>query len=299
MKICRFNGDRLGLIQDDQIFDVTAEFETLLQARWPVPRHDLVIGSLDEITSRLARARMSSYDCRAIEAVHLNSPVANPSKIIAAPVNYHAHIEEAEADVEITGKRPVLSIGEAGLFLKANSSLVGSSDGIDVHFPDRRTDHEVELAVVIGREASNISEDDALNIVAGYCIGLDITIRGPEDRSFRKSLDSYTVLGPWLTTADEISNPDNLRLELRVNGEVRQDANTRQLIFGVRKLIAWASAWYTLYPGDVLLTGTPEGVGPIRAGDSIDASIEGLGSMQVTVRADAAVRSDIVSSTAV
>ena len=298
MRICRFNGDRLGLVKGDRVYDVTAHFDGHLHAAWPLPQQDLMIASLGDVSDRLARLHVLASDGMAIDAVSLNSPVANPPKIVAAPVNYYAHIDESEADVEITGNRPVLRIGEAGLFLKATSSLVGPSEGIAVHFPHRRTDHEVELAVVIGRRASNISERDALDVVAGYCIGLDITIRGPEDRSFRKSLDSYTVLGPWLTTADEIADPDNLHLDLRVNGEVRQDANTRQLIFGVRKLIAWASEWYVLNPGDVLLTGTPEGVGRIRPGDIIDASIERLGSIRVAVRAESALSPDVTTLSA-
>jgi 2-keto-4-pentenoate hydratase/2-oxohepta-3-ene-1,7-dioic acid hydratase in catechol pathway len=123
----------------------------------------------------------------------------------------------------------------------------------------------------------NVSEADAPDVVAGYCIGLDITIRGVEDRSFRKSLDSYTVLGPWLTTADEVRDPDALQLELRVNDDLRQNANTLQLIFGVRKLISWASQWYTLFRVTFLMTGTPEGVGPIAAGDRIEVTINLVG----------------------
>src|SRR5207302_2075817 len=103
--------------------------------------------------------------------------------------------------------------------------------------------------------------------VAGYCIGFDITVRGPEERSLRKSIDGYTVLGPWLVTADEVKDPAALDLELKVNGETRQRANTRDLIIPIPELIAFASSFYTLMPGDVLLTGTPEGVGPIGPGD--------------------------------
>ncbi len=150
--------------------------------------------------------------------------------------------------------------------------------------PDRRTDHEVELAVVIGKEARDVSKEDALRHVAGYCIGLDITIRGSEDRSFRKSADSYSVLGPWLVTADEIPNPGQLDLQIAVNGEMRQSSNTKYLILGVAELIELASSFYTLYPGDVIFTGTPEGVSPIEPGDEIVATIEKIGTMRVNVR---------------
>ena len=119
--------------------------------------------------------------------------------------------------------------------------------------------------------------------VAGYCIGFDITVRGPEERSLRKSIDGYTVLGPWLTTADSLADPGNLDLLLTVNGEVRQKANTRDLITGIADLIVFASSFYTLMPGDVLLTGTPEGVGPIVPGDTHETTNTRQRSMQVKV----------------
>jgi 2-keto-4-pentenoate hydratase/2-oxohepta-3-ene-1,7-dioic acid hydratase in catechol pathway len=120
--------------------------------------------------------------------------------------------------------------------------------------------------------------------VAGYCIGLDITVRGSEDRSFRKSGDSYSVLGPWLVTSDEIPTPGQLDLQIAVNGDVRQSSNTKYLILGVAELIELASSFYTLYPGDVIFTGTPEGVSPIEPGDEIVATIEKIGTMHVSVR---------------
>ena len=121
--------------------------------------------------------------------------------------------------------------------------------------------------------------------VVKRAIGLDITIRGTEDRSFRKSPDSYTVLGPWVVTADEIPNPGNLDLGITVNGEVRQKSNTKYMILGVPELIELASSFYTLYPGDIISTGTPEGVSPIVPGDTIVATIEKIGTMEVRVRA--------------
>jgi 2-keto-4-pentenoate hydratase/2-oxohepta-3-ene-1,7-dioic acid hydratase in catechol pathway len=133
----------------------------------------------------------------------------------------------------------------------------------------------------MGRTAKNVSAADALSYVAGFCIGLDMTIRGPEERSFRKSPDSYCVLGPWLVTADELGNPGALQLSITVNGEPRQDANTNDLILNVGELIAWGSSFYTLHPGDVILTGTPQGVGPVKAGDTMLAKIERIGAMQV------------------
>jgi 2-keto-4-pentenoate hydratase/2-oxohepta-3-ene-1,7-dioic acid hydratase in catechol pathway len=130
-----------------------------------------------------------------------------------------------------------------------------------------------------------VSRQDALGHVAGYAIGLDITIRGPEERSLRKSPDSYAVLGPWLVTPDEIANPGDLDVRITVNGEERQNSNTRYLILGVAELIEYASSFYTLYPGDIIITGTPEGVSPIQPGDVISAYVERIGTMEVKVRA--------------
>src|SRR5690606_25855861 len=118
----------------------------------------------------------------------------------------------------------------------------------------------------------------------GYTIGLDMTVRGPEERSLRKSIDTYSVLGPWMVTADEIEDATQLDFWLTVNGESRQRANTRDLVLGIPELIEFASAFYTLHEGDVLFTGTPEGVGPVRPGDVIVAHFEGIGEMRVDVR---------------
>ena len=136
---------------------------------------------------------------------------------------------------------------------------------------------------VIGREASQVPAERALEHVFGYAIGLDMTVRGPEWPVLRKSPDSYGVLGPWIVTAEEIADPGQLDLSLRVNGEPRQASNTRHLIYDVAALVEYASSFYTLYPGDLIYTGTPEGVGPVQPGDVMDCEIEGIGAMRVSV----------------
>ena len=215
----------------------------------------------------------------------LLSPVANPSKIIGAPVNYQLHIDEANADKASFGQtQEIKSIDYYGPFLKANTSLVGADEGVAIRFPDRRNDHEVELAVVIGKTGTNISYDDAMDHVAGYSIGLDMTVRGTEDRSVRKSVDTYSVLGPWFVTKDEIADPDKLDFWITVNNEIRQKSNTSYLIYDIRKQIEYFSSFYTLVAGDVIMTGTPEGVGPVKGGDTMVAEMEGIGRMEVAVR---------------
>lgn len=279
MRICRFNDDRIGIVRDNRIQDVTDVLNALPAVRYPLPRHDLLIANLD-----LFRSLPWDVESEiALEDVKLLSPVANPGKLIAAPVNYEAHLQEAIADEATFSRAHVRRIQETGLFLKATSSLIGADGPIEIRHADRRTDHEVELAVVIGRTCRDVPRDEALSCVAGYAIGLDITIRGPEERSLRKSLDTYSVLGPWLVTADEFDHPSGHDLALSVDGESRQIANTRDLVMDVEALIAFASSFYTLHPGDVLFTGTPEGVGPIAPGQTIEASISGVGTMRVGV----------------
>ena len=218
-------------------------------------------------------------------SVRFLSPVANPTKVIGVPVNYQAHADEAKADAEVSVAARRGSIEEQGLFLKANSALVGPSEGVAVRFPDRRTDHEAELGIVIGRTASDVGYDEALDYVAGYAIALDMVVRGTEDRSMRKSVDTYAVLGPWLTTADEIADPDSIDFELTVNGETRQKSTTRLMIMDCRRQIEWASSFYTLHPGDIIMTGTCEGVGRVLPGDTMHLRFAGLGEMDVPIHA--------------
>ncbi|MDE3196074.1 MAG: fumarylacetoacetate hydrolase family protein [Acidobacteriota bacterium] len=285
MKICRFDDNRLGLVEGALVRDVTAALDCLPAYRYPFPPGDLLIAHLEEVTRR-ARALSEAAAPIPLGRVKLLSPVANPSKIVAAPVNYQKHLDEVKGDAQIhqNTQGHTITIHKAGLFLKANTSLVGPGEGIALGHLDRRNDHEVELALVIGKKARGVSRAEALNYVAGYAIGLDITIRGTEDRSFRKSPDTYTVLGPWLVTADEIPNPGELDLDISVNGEQRQNSNTRYLILDPAALIELASSFYTLFPGDVIITGTPEGVSPIVPGDAIVAHVERVGSMAVRVR---------------
>jgi 2-keto-4-pentenoate hydratase/2-oxohepta-3-ene-1,7-dioic acid hydratase in catechol pathway len=269
------------------VHDVT-EAQTQIRAAAPYAmKGDAVIEALPAWRARLEEMAAKAPG-RPLAEVQLLAPVARPSKLVAAPVNYKAHIDEMTARAASLNITVAPAIGTAGLFLKANSSLVGPSEGVAIRFPDRSNEHEVELAIIIGKSGSDIPRERALDHVAGYCIGLDMTARGKEDRSFRKSIDSYSVLGPWIVTADEIPDPDNVPLSISVNGELKQSSNTSHLIYDCRKLIEWGSSFYTLHPGDVLFTGTPEGVSPIKPGDVMVARIDPIGEMTVHVRAHTA-----------
>ncbi|MDX3906621.1 MAG: fumarylacetoacetate hydrolase family protein [Pigmentiphaga sp.] len=290
MKICRYDDGRLGLVEGDTVYDVSSVKDRLPRLEWPVPPGDLLIERLDELKPALLAAKANA-PTRKLGEVRLLSPVATPAKVIAAPLNYHAHVDESLADAQIHNNVHVAHyegfkspVAKFGVFLKSAQSVVGAGEGVRIAFPGRRNDHEVELAVVIGRQGKDIPARDAMSYIAGYCIGLDMTVRGTEDRSYRKSADTYTVLGPYLVTADEVSDPGNLGFSIQVNGEMRQNANTRDLITGIAELIEIASHVYTLYPGDVIMTGTPEGVGTVQPGDVMHARIEGIGTMDVAVR---------------
>lgn len=289
MRLCRFDDDRLGIVEDEVVIDVTDALECLPQYRWPFPPGDPLITRLSEVCATAAKMKAGAKK-HDLSKVRLLSPIANPSKIMAAPANYRLHVEIDAADPAVHHNvhnkqlegvdRPVETLG---LFLKASSSVSGPYPGVSLNWPEKRNDYEAELVVVIGKTGKNIRAEAAMDHVAGYCVGLDMSVRGPEERSFRKSADTYSVLGPWLTTSDEIEDPEKLDLWLTLNGKLKQRSSTAAMTVGIRRLIEIASKAYTLFPGDLLMTGTPEGVGAVVPGDVIVTGCEGLGEMTVPV----------------
>ncbi len=270
MRLALFDKGRLGVVEGDTIADVTDQL---------APSPAGASGMLQQYIEALAEGAATPLDLtRAprvpLAEVVLEAPLPRPGKIIGAPVNYLDH--KAEMDYPT-------SIADLGVFLKANSSVIGPGQDIVLPYSDTRTDQEGELAVVIGRTTSHVGAADALDHVFGYTCLLDITVRSGEDRSTRKSFDTFTPLGPWVVTADEITDPDRLELRCDVSGETRQRTNTADLIFGVRELVAYTSSVMTLYPGDVIATGTPAGVGPLSNGDRVVVEIEKIGRLEVGV----------------
>jgi 2,4-didehydro-3-deoxy-L-rhamnonate hydrolase len=282
MKICRFNDNRFGIVIGQEVADLTQVLCKLPELRWPVPAGDHLIRNFPLLKQHITEA-LPTAERYSLSAVSLLSPVANTSKVLAAPVNYALHLAEARADAGVNFGTDIKTIDYYGLFLKSSTSVVGAGEGIKLPAISRRIDHEVEVVVVIGEECFQVPESEALNYVFGYCIGLDMSVRGTEDRSWRKSYDTFTILGPYIVTADEIEDPGKLDLHLEVNGTRRQSSNTSSLIFNIPKLISYASAAFRLFPGDVIMTGTPEGVGPVTEGDVITSSVSELGTMNVKV----------------
>ncbi len=284
MRIAIFDEGRLGLVKHGMVHDVSAALAALpADAQpWLARRGDPLIANLDRLKPAILAA-LPSAPTKPVAAARFLSPVQHPTKIIGVPVNYHEHVQEAEADVATFSDRFRGSIEQQGFFLKAVSALVGPGEGISLRFSDRRNDHEMELGVVIGRTVSNVGVGEAMSAIAGYAIALDMVVRGQEDRSLRKSGDSYAVLGPWLVTADEVADPQALDFFLKVNGEPRQASNTSRMIMNIAEQIAFASRFYTLYPGDIIMSGTCEGVGPVTPGDTITCGISGIAEMTVAI----------------
>jgi 2-keto-4-pentenoate hydratase/2-oxohepta-3-ene-1,7-dioic acid hydratase in catechol pathway len=219
--------------------------------------------------------------------VRLGPPIARPSKIVCVGLNFRDHAAESKLPLP----------AEPVLFFKSTTAIVGPNDDVVIPKGGSKLDWEVELAIVVGRRASHVAEADAIDCVAGYVLHNDYS-----EREFQfehagqwvkgKSADTFAPLGPFLATPDEIADVGNLRLRLSVNGEVRQDGSTADMLFGVPVLVSYISRFMTLLPGDVISTGTPAGVGLgmdppqyLRPGDIVELSIDGLGASRQRVRA--------------
>ena len=289
MKLCRYDDDRLGVVRGDLVHDVT-EAQTEIRKSAPYAmKGDAVVAALPHWRERIERMA-DKVPGKPIAEVKLLAPVARPTKLTCAPTNYQAHIEEMKRPRRSRARRSSArsrpKFVEAGMFLKANSALVGPSEGIPLRFPDRRNDHEVELVMVIGKTGSDIPQAQGARSCRRLLPRPRHDRARSRGRSFRKSVDGYAVLGPWLVTADEMPDPDAVPISLEVNGEIRQNSNTSQLIYDCRRLIEFASEFYTLYPGDLVYTGTPEGVSPVKLGDVIVCrSSPVLGELKINVRA--------------
>ncbi|OWT56732.1 fumarylacetoacetate hydrolase family protein [Candidimonas nitroreducens] len=274
MKLIRYNNGRIGVVQDDHVFDITDAVQENPDA-WPPAGICRVIRDFGQYGDAIRQA-MARGGSVPLDSVRLETPVPWPNKLMAYPVNYHDHAKEMAS-------RGLANV--QGYFLKSNSSISGPADPIELPaLPGREVHHECEIALVIGRQGRQIARAEALDYVFGYSCLLDMTVRGKEERVFRKSYDSFTPVGPWIVTADEVPDPANINMKLWVNGELRQQANTRDLIVDIPGMIEVASSASTLYPGDLIATGTPAGVGPVRDGDIITIEVEHVGRMSIPVR---------------
>lgn len=240
-------------------------------------------GGLDRLKAYVEKIQLKPLP----QNTRLGSPIARPSKIVCIGLNYVDHAKETNATPP---PEPVI-------FMKSTTALVGPNDDIIIPKDSKKTDWEVELALVIGKKASYVEEKDALNYVAGYCLHNDVSERefqiersGTWDKG--KGCDTFAPMGPWLATPDEIKDVHNMRLWLTVNGKKMQDGTTANLIFNIPFLIAYTSRFMTLLPGDVISTGTPAGVGLgmkpnvyLQPGDVVELGIDNLGQARQNVKA--------------
>jgi 2-keto-4-pentenoate hydratase/2-oxohepta-3-ene-1,7-dioic acid hydratase in catechol pathway len=277
MKLIRFGEagkEKPGVIIDDIKFDVSAFGEDYTEAFFE-----------NNGMARLAEFVKNSKLTAIPNDARLGSPIARPSKIVCIGLNYADHAKETNAPLP----------SEPIIFMKSTTSLVGPNDAIMIPKNSVKTDWEVELAVVIGKKASYVDEAEAADYIAGYVLHNDVSERefqlernGTWDKG--KGCDTFAPLGPFLATADEIADVDNLNLWLTVNGKKMQQGTTANFIFKVPYLIAYVSQFMTLLPGDVISTGTPAGVGlgfnpPVylKEGDVVELGIEGLGTSKQAV----------------
>ncbi len=281
MKLIRFGkigNEKTGIVINETMYDTSSLSEDYNE-------HFLETGGLKRLEKFLKENQSNLPKIK--DGTRLGSPIARPSKIVCIGLNYADHARETNAAIP----------NEPVIFLKATSSLSGPFDDIIIPKNSVKTDWEVELAVVIEKKASYVDESEAMEYVAGYCLHNDVSERefqmernGTWDKG--KGCDTFAPLGPWLVTKDEISDINNLRLWLSVNGKMMQDGTTANLIFKIPFLVSYVSQFMSLLPGDVISTGTPAGVGlgmkpPVylKDGDLVELGIDKLGAAKQKLRA--------------
>ena len=281
MKLARFTRDgntAIGKVVGDQIVDLSA----LTGGDASMRRF------LADLPARKAEAEAVVEPAYPLSSVHLEAPIDDPQKFLGIGMNYQAHADEAA--------RAGISIPKTQLwFNKQVSSIAGPTDKVVLPAVSDQLDYEGELAYVIGTRCRKVKREDALSMIAGYLICNDFSVRDWQHRSptytLGKSFDTHGVIGPWIATADEVTNAQNLRLRLFVNGKEKQNSLTDDLIYKIEDQIVHLSTVMTLEPGDVITTGTPAGVAAVdqswlKAGDVVKVEIDGLGSIENTIVAD-------------
>ena len=248
---------------------------------------DLTSSTINESTIEKIKKKDLSKLPEIKESVRIGPCVSNPEKFIGIGLNYSAHANETDANVP---KEPIV-------FFKANSSICGPNDNVYLPKDSLKSDWEVELGIIIGKQTKNISEDKSMDHIFGFCIVNDVSEReyqlerssGQWDKG--KAFDTFGPIGPYIVTKDEIKDVQNLNLQLKLNGKIMQKANTQSMIFGVNHLVSYLSFFMTLKPGDIITTGTPPGCGIgrkpqifLKSGDEMELQIDGLGSQKQKVK---------------
>src|SRR5208282_5368654 len=285
MKIVRYKdktGVKLGAVKGDGVIDLTRRFPSLSDKAIEL------IQQWSEAKPQLEKIVSDSAPDAALSNVRLLAPLERPGKIMAIGLNYADHIKE-------TGqKMPPHQIW----FTKAVTSINGPFDPIELPIASAQVDYEAELVVIVGKRCKHVPKESAADVVFGYCAGNDVSVRDWQLRTpqwvLGKSFDTHAPIGPWIVTADEIGDPHTVGIRCLVNGELRQNSNTKYLVFSVFDQIAHLSTAMTLEPGDAIFTGTPGGVGLamnppkwLSAGDRVRVEIDRIGAIEAVMRAEA------------
>jgi 2-keto-4-pentenoate hydratase/2-oxohepta-3-ene-1,7-dioic acid hydratase in catechol pathway len=268
---------RIGVVVDEGVIDLAEAAPTL-------PTEMVAFLTAGEPAMQQARRAASEGTPIPLAEVHLDAPILRPPKFIAIGLNYADHVAEAGIDTPVNPT----------IFNKQSTCVVGPTDPVHIPRASAVVDYEGEFAFVIGRRCRHVSREDAPGVIAGYCVANDVTVRDWQLRiptwTIGKSFDTHGPIGPWIVTPDELGDPHQLRLRTFVNEELRQDSNTKHLIFDCYTLVEHLSTAFTLEPGDVISTGTPGGVGiamkppkMLQSGDVVRIEIEGVGRIENAV----------------
>lgn len=277
MKLATFThsgSTRIGVVDGDDVVDLS-------RAAPDLPRDMLTFLEAGADAMQAASTAVRDGQRIPLAEVHLEAPIARPPKFLAVGLNYADHVAESGLD---TPEHPMI-------FNKQSTCITGPTDPVHVPKASKVLDYEGELGVVIGRPARHVSRDDAIDYIAGYIVVNDATVRDWQFRTptwtLGKSFDTHGPIGPWIVTNDELANPHQLALRTYVNDELRQESNTKHLIFDCFHLVEYLSTAFTLEPGDIIATGTPSGVGLVRkppqilkAGDVVRVEIDGIGQIE-------------------
>jgi 2-keto-4-pentenoate hydratase/2-oxohepta-3-ene-1,7-dioic acid hydratase in catechol pathway len=292
MKICHYNNNQAGVVVGDQVFNFG---DALIKAGLARQGYTMleIIDALanDPKAMDIARNASKSGSSIPLNSVKLLAPIQNPGTLWAAAANYYAHRAEmvervGSANKEIKNKDDLM----AEFFIKTSSSIIGPGDTIILPKISKLVDFECELCAVIGKRARKVTEDRSLDYVFGYTMCWDISQRDPwgkgihNTRNIRKGFDTFSALGPWIVTRDEIDEPQNLSIKVLQNGKEAMTAHTSDMICGLREHIRFLSSCLTLRPGDLITTGTPAGVSQLHDGDRLHGTIEKIGSMELFVK---------------
>jgi 2-keto-4-pentenoate hydratase/2-oxohepta-3-ene-1,7-dioic acid hydratase in catechol pathway len=294
MKICHYNNNQAGVVAGEKVINIGDNLIKAGLARRGYTMLEIIDVLVNNPAAmQIARDAATSSGGEDLKSVKLLAPITNPGSIWAAAANYYAHRAEM---VERMGSadRPVIDKDDlmAEFFLKTTSSIIGPGDSIILPKISKLVDFECELCAVIGKPAKKVSEDRALDHVFGYMMCWDISQRDPwgkgkqNTRNIRKGFDTFTALGPWIVTRDEIDEPQNLSIKVLQNGKEAMTAHTSDMICGLREHIRFLSSCLTLRTADLITTGTPAGVSQLNPGDHLHGTLEKVGSMELYVKAD-------------